>query len=71
MTYGTALKHAGIKVTKELPFDEFFGETKNGNMFYLRRTCHNSNEYWVLDINGKTVGTRCTFRTAMKKIKAN
>lgn len=74
MTYETALKHAGIKVTDKLHSnldDDFFGETKSGNKFYLRRTCHNSNEYWVLDINGKTVGTRCCFRTALKKIKAN
>jgi hypothetical protein len=74
MTYETALKHSGIKVTGKLYEnldDDFFGETRNGNKFYLRRNCHNNNEYWVLDINGKTVTTRCCFRTALKKIKAN
>ena len=72
MTYATALKHAGIAVNTVGKFgDEFWGETKNGRHFYLRRTCHNTNQYWVIDIDGKTIATRCCFRTALKKIKAN
>lgn len=71
MTYETALKRSGIKVTDKMGFDQYFGETPKGNRFYLRQTCHNSNNYWVIDINGKTITTRCCFRTAIKKIKAN
>ena len=71
MTYETALKRTGINVTKVIGIDQYIGRTPQGQHFYLRQTCHNSNNYWVIDIGGNTVGTRCCFRTAVKKIKAN
>lgn len=59
--YATGITEVGI--------DEFVGYTAHGKHFYLRTTCHNSSDYWSIDIDGHNEGMRCLFRTVLAKIK--
>lgn len=73
MTYGTALKHAGIKVTKMDEYEtyDFVGETPNGKTFQLYKACGAYGSKFTLYIGGERKATACLFRTAIKIIKSN
>lgn len=73
MTYATALKHAGIEVTKTDKYEtyDFWGKTKSGKDFYMYKAGGAYGEKFTLNIDGKIMATACLFRTAIRLIKTN
>jgi hypothetical protein len=73
MTYGTSLKHAGIKVTKMDQYEtyDFVGETPSGKTFQMYKACGAYGDKFTLYIGGERKATACLFRTAIKLIKTN
>ena len=73
MTFATALKHAGIEVTKEgtVYCDDISGKTKSGKDFWMYRAGGAYGMKFTRWVDGKVKATACIFRTAIRLIKTN
>ena len=73
MTYGTALKRAGVKVEKMDAYEtyEFWGTTPGGKSFYMSKAAGAYGDKFTVNIAGKILATACLYRTAVRLIKTN